>query len=427
MREAERAVSLLPASKDPVFGPGMEEALAAVEAQVGESERAITRIERLLTTPYGAFPLSQASLRLDPTWDPLRQHPRFKAHRRRPGTENNLSVTAVVNPWNFLAELKRRNVYRAAVAYGAVSWLLIQISTQVFPFFEIPNSTVRFVVVALVLGFPIAMLVAWLYELTPEGFVREEEVDPAKRKGLGRKMDFVIIGVLLLVIAMLIYERRPFRSVIGETIPQKSIAVLPFENLSDDKANAFFADGIQDDILTNLTKIRDLRVISRTSTEHYRGKKGAGSLREIAKALGAANVLEGSVRREGNRVAVNVQLIDALQDRHLWAQRYDRTLEDSLGMEGELAREIADALSATLTPEEKARVERKPTANADAWLLYLRGRCGGHPRHNGPGPAPPWTSRRRRDGAARTGHRVTGSSAPRRSCRAGSASPPRRR
>ncbi len=278
-----------------------------------------------------------------------------------------------MNPWNFLAELKRRNVYRAAVAYGAVSWLLIQISTQVFPFFEIPNSTVRFVVVALVVGFPIAMLVAWLYELTPEGFVREEEVDPARRKGLGRKMDFVIIGVLLLVIAMLIYERRPFRSVIGETIPQKSIAVLPFENLSDDKANAFFADGIQDDILTNLTKIRDLRVISRTSTEHYRGKKGAGSLREIAKALGAANVLEGSVRREGNRVAVNVQLIDALQDRHLWAQRYDRTLEDSLGMEGELAREIADALSATLTPEEKARVERKPTANADAWLLYLRG------------------------------------------------------
>ena len=262
--------------------------------------------------------------------------------------------------------------------------MLIQISTQVFPFFEIPNSTVRFVVVALVVGFPIAMLVAWLYELTPEGFVREEEVDPAKRKGLGRKMDFVIIGVLLLVIAMLIYERRPFRSVIGETIPQKSIAVLPFENLSDDKANAFFADGIQDDILTNLTKIRDLRVISRTSTEHYRGKKGAGSLREIAKALGAANVLEGSVRREGNRVAVNVQLIDALQDRHLWAQRYDRTLEDSLGMEGELAREIADALSATLTPEEKARVERKPTANADAWLLYLRATAG----LAEPGPSP---------------------------------------
>lgn len=254
-----------------------------------------------------------------------------------------------------------------------MSWLLIQIATQVFPFFEIPNSTVRFVVVALVVGFPIAMLVAWLYELTPEGFVREEEVDPATRKGFGRKMDFVIIGVLLLVIAMLVYERLPFRSLAGETIPKKSIAVLPFENLSDDKENAFFADGIQDDILTNLTKVGDLRVISRTSVERYRDRKSRESLREIGQTLGTANVLEGSVRREGNRVAVNVQLIDAMHDRHLWAQRYDRTLEDSLGIEGQLAREIADALNATLTPEEKARVERKPTRNADAWVLYLRG------------------------------------------------------
>jgi TolB-like protein/Tfp pilus assembly protein PilF len=278
-----------------------------------------------------------------------------------------------VNWRDFFIELRRRNVYRAAAAYGAMSWLLIQIATQVFPFFEIPNSTVRFVVVALIVGFPIAMLVAWLYELTPGGFVREEDVDPATRKGLGRKMDFVIIGVLLLVIAMLVYERLPFRSLAGETIPTKSIAVLPFENLSDDKANAFFADGIQDDILTDLTKISDLRVISRTSVERYRDRKSRESLREIAQKLGVANVLEGSVRREGNRVAVNVQLIDAAHDRHLWAQRYDRTLEDSLGIEGQLAREIADALSATLTPEEKARVENKPTGNADAWVLYLRG------------------------------------------------------
>ena len=183
---------------------------------------------------------------------------------------------------------KPRNVYRAAAAYGAMSWLLIQIATQVFPFFEIPNSSVRFVVVALVVGFPIAMLVAWLYQLTPEGFVREEEVDPVTRKGLGRKMDFVIIGVLLLVIAMLVYQRLPFRSLAGETIPQKSIAVLPFENLSADKANAFFADGIQDDILTNLTKIGDLRVISALG-ERYRERKGRHVLRELP-ALGAANV-----------------------------------------------------------------------------------------------------------------------------------------
>jgi len=286
---------------------------------------------------------------------------------------DGVTTTSTMEPKNFFAELRRRNVYRAAAAYGAMSWLLIQIATQVFPFFEIPNSTVRFIVVALMVGFPIAMLVAWLYQLTPSGFVREDELDSAKRKGLGRKMDFVIIGVLLLVIVMLIYQRLPFRSLTGEAIPTKSIAVLPFENLSDDKANAFFADGIQDDILTNLTRIRDLRVISRTSVEPFRGRKGAHSLREIARLLGAAHVLEGSVRREGNHVAVNVQLIDAIHDRHLWAQRYDRTLEDSLGMEGQLASEIADALSATLTPEEKSRVERKPTENADAWVLYLRG------------------------------------------------------
>ncbi|HZJ37793.1 MAG TPA: tetratricopeptide repeat protein [Chthoniobacterales bacterium] len=278
-----------------------------------------------------------------------------------------------MNLKGFFVELRRRQVYRAAAAYGAISWLLIQIATQVFPFFEIPNSTVRFVVIALIVGFPIAMLLAWLYQLTPEGFVREEEIDPRTRKNLGRKMNFVIIGVLLLVIALLIYQRIPFRSVAGETISHKSIAVLPFDNLSDDKANAFFADGIQDDILTNLTKIRDLRVISRTSVERYRERKSRQSLREIGQALGAANVLEGSVRREGNRVAVNVQLIDAMHDRHLWAQRYDRTLDDSLGLEGQLAREIADALNATLTPEEKARVERKPTENTDAWVLYLRG------------------------------------------------------
>ena len=214
---------------------------------------------------------------------------------------------------NFFAELKRRNVYRAAVAYGMVAWLLTQVATQVFPFFEIPNSTVRFIVVALVLGFPVAMLLSWLYELTPEGFVREEDVDPKVRQGAGRRLDFAIIGVLLLVIAMLIYERLPFRSSTGEPIPEKSIAVLPFANFSEDKENAFFADGIQDDILTSLAKIRELRVISRSSVMQFRDTAGRG-LREVAKILGVANVLEGSVRRQGDRVVVNVQLIDALKD-----------------------------------------------------------------------------------------------------------------
>ena len=200
------------------------------------------------------------------------------------------------------------------------AWLLTQIATQVFPFFDIPNSAVRFVIVALLLGFPIAMLLAWLYEFTGEGFVRDKDVDPTTRKSAGRRLDFIIIGVLLLLIAILIFGRPLFRSSSGEIIPEKSIAVLPFANFSDDKQNAFFADGIQDDILTALARISDLRVISRSSVMQFRDP-AAHSLREVGKLLGVANLLEGSVRREGNQVVVNVQLIDALKDRHVWAKR----------------------------------------------------------------------------------------------------------
>ena len=276
-----------------------------------------------------------------------------------------------MSPKNFFAELKRRNVYRAAVLYGMGAWLLAQIATQIFPFFNVPNSAVRFVIIALVLGFPIAMALSWIYELTPQGIVRTEDVDPATQRQFGRKVDFVIIGVLLLVIGMLVYQRLPFRTESGEAILEKSIAVLPFANLSDAKANAFFADGVQDDILTSLAKIKDLRVISRSSVMQFRDV-AARNLREIAKTLGVANVLEGSVRRQGDRVVVNVQLIDARDDRHIWANRYDRTLTDSLGLQGELAGEIADALRASLTADEKARVTTKPTQNADAYVFYLR-------------------------------------------------------
>src|SRR5438876_4107171 len=276
-----------------------------------------------------------------------------------------------MNPRRFFVELKRRNVYRAAVLYGMSAWLLAQITTQIFPFFNVPNSAVRFVIIALVLGFPIAMALSWIYELTPEGLVRTEDVDPAMQRQWGRKVDFVIIGVLLLVIAILVYQRLPFRTESEEAIPEKSIAVLRFANFSDEKANAFFADGGQDDILTSLAEIKDLRVISRSSVMQFRDG-ATRNLREIAKTLGVANILEGSVRREGARVVVNVQLIDALHDRHVWANRYDRTLVDSLGLQGELAAEIADALRVTLSPEEKARVETKPTQNPDAYVFYLR-------------------------------------------------------
>jgi len=280
-----------------------------------------------------------------------------------------------VNAKNIFTELKRRNVYRAAVAYGVVAWFLTQLTTQVFPFFEIPNSAVRFVVIALAVGFPIAMLLSWIYELTPEGVVRTEDLDPVEARSVqrrsGRLLDFIIIGALLLVIAMLIVGRLPFYRQTGESISKKSVAVLPFENRSEDKANAYFADGIQDEILTRLAGIADLKVISRTSTQQYQGKPR--NLREIAKQLGVANILEGSVQKAADQVRVNVQLVNAQTDSHLWADTYDRKLTDIFGVESEIAKGIAAALQAKLTGREEHALAVKPTNNPEAYDAYLRG------------------------------------------------------
>jgi TolB-like protein/Tfp pilus assembly protein PilF len=280
-----------------------------------------------------------------------------------------------VNPTKFLTELKRRNVYRAAVAYGVVAWFLTQLTTQVFPFFEIPNSAVRFVVIVLAIGFPIAMLLSWLYEFTPEGLVRTEDLDPAQARSAqhatGRTLDFVIIGVLLLVIAMLIVGRIPFYKQAGELISEKSIAVLPFESLSEDKANAYFAEGIQDEILTRLSKIADLKVISRTSTQNY--KSTPENIAEIAKQLGVAHILEGRVQKSGDVVRVNVQLIKAANDSHLWADTFDRKLTDLLSVESEVAKAIAEQLRLHLTGREEQVIAAKPTDNVEAYDAYLRG------------------------------------------------------
>ena len=275
---------------------------------------------------------------------------------------------------SFFAELQRRNVYRAAVVYTMTSWLLIQVATQVFPFFEIPNWFVRLTIILLVVGFPVAVALAWAFELTPEGIVKTAATPTEKSPGwpLIHRIYTAVIGTLAIAIAVLLYLRyAPSQRALADRIPEKSIAVLPFSNLSDDKENAFFAEGIQDDILTSLTRIGDLKVISRNSVLSYRDEKQRNT-REIAQALGVAYLLEGSVRGERSHFVVNVQLVDARKDSQVWAERYNRTLEDSLGLQGELATEIANTLHATLSPEEKARVAHKPTTNADAYALYLR-------------------------------------------------------
>lgn len=276
-----------------------------------------------------------------------------------------------MNPKKFFAELQRRNVYKVAVAYGVVSWLLIQIAAQIFPVFEIPNWGTRLVILALTLGFPVALILAWAYELTPEGIKPTSELVPGQMIATSRKLDFVIIGVLIAVIAVLGFQRfRTSPTPIAPGVPEKSIAVLPFENRSEEKANAYFADGVQDEILTRLSKIADLKVISRNSTQHY--QSAPENLRDIARELGVAHLLTGSVQKSGGTVRINVRLIRAANESHLWAETFDRKLTDILLVESEVAKAIADQLRAKLTGQEEKLIAAKPTDNPEAYDAYLR-------------------------------------------------------
>src|SRR5437660_256818 len=286
-----------------------------------------------------------------------------------------------MNPKSFFGELKRRNVYKVAVAYAVVGWLLVQVATQVFPFFEVPNWAVRLVVLLLILGFPVALILSWAFEITPEGIKREPGVSPNEsitghtgRRIIGLTIVVAVIAAGLLGFQLLrrVQTATPQQSEVAiASISEKSIAVLPFENLSDDKANAYFADGVQDEILTRLSKIADLKVISRTSTEHY--KSAPQDLPEIARQLGVAHILEGSVQKSGDAVRVNVQLIKAANDSHLWADTFDRKLTDIFLVESEVAKAIADQLRAKLTGQEEQVITAKPTDNPEAYDAYLRG------------------------------------------------------
>jgi TolB-like protein/Tfp pilus assembly protein PilF len=276
---------------------------------------------------------------------------------------------------NFFAELKRRNVYKVAIAYAVVAWLLMQIASQIFPFFDIPNWAVRLVVLVIIIGFPIALIIAWAFELTPEGLKRTESADElAEKSARSRAWIYVVViaGAVSVSLFFLGRYTAPTKLSGSANAAIKSIAVLPFENLSEDKANAYFADGIQEEILTRLAKIADLKVISRTSTQRYQSKPA--NLSEIAKQLGVANILEGSVQKAADQVRVNVQLINAGTDSHLWADTYDRKLTDIFGVESEIAKAVADTLQAKLSGAEQSAIAVRPTENSEAHDLYLRGR-----------------------------------------------------
>jgi TolB-like protein/Flp pilus assembly protein TadD len=291
-----------------------------------------------------------------------------------------------MNPENFFSELKRRNVIRMAGLYLVGAWLIVQVAGTVLPMFGAPEWLPRTIVVLLTIGFVPAVILSWVFELTPQGLKRENDVAPERSitPQTGRRMDRMIIAVLVLALGYFAFDkfvltpRREAALVASampneskSVIPEKSIAVLPFENLSEEKQNEYFTDGVQDEILSDLAKIADLKVISRTSVMQY--KTGiARNLRKIGEELGVAHVVEGSVQRSANKIRVIAQLIDARNDAHLWSQTYDRDLADVFAIQSEIAKAIAEQLQAKLSPNEKKAIEQPPTTDLTAFDLYSR-------------------------------------------------------
>ena len=277
-----------------------------------------------------------------------------------------------MNPKNFFGELKRRNVYKVAVAYIVAAWALAQGIAQVFPVFDVPNWIIRLIVVLIIIGFPIALISAWAFEITPEGIKRTEEADAMPQSARPSNRTWIYIVVVGAAISLSLFFLGRYTA--GNRITsgdRKSIAVLPFASLSQDKNDAYFADGVQDQILTNLAKVSDLKVISHTSVRQY--KTGAErNMREIGQQLGVAYIMEGSVQRVRDRLRINAQLIDARTDTHIWAETYDRTAADLFAIQSELAQSIVTQLKAKLSPQQKAEIEERPTQDLDAFELYLQ-------------------------------------------------------
>ena len=286
-----------------------------------------------------------------------------------------------MNPKDFFGELKRRNVYRVAVTYAVIAWLLIQAASILLPTFEAPAWVMKAFVVLLIFGFAMAVFISWAFEATPGGMKRTENVSPDEvlPSWSPRKFAALVVTIAILAASLLVFNLLRSRSnpaspppTSALDLPAKSIAVLPFENLSRDPDNAYFTEGIQDEILARLAKIADLKVISRTSTQRY--KSSPDDLPQIAKRLGVSNILEGSVQKTADRVRVTVQLINATSDAHLWAETYDRNLTDIFAAESDIAKMIADTLRAKLSGSEQQAIAVRPTENAEAHQLYLKGR-----------------------------------------------------
>src|SRR4051794_12706279 len=284
----------------------------------------------------------------------------------------------------FLEELKKRRVYRMAIAYGIAGSAIVQLAGTVFPIFHAPEWTQQVFVVLIALGFPIALILAWAFDIQDGAITRIPS--PGDTIGFGNNRRVWLLGLaggLVALVALTAYwfwhPWNRIASVPGSaseasapgTVPAKSIAVLPFENFSEDKQNSAFIDGVQEEILTTLAKVADLKVISRTSVSQYKAS-APRNLKEIAKLLGVVHILEGSVQRDGGRVRVTAQLIDARTDTHVWAEHYDRELADVFAIQSELAEQIVSQLQVKLSPAEKVVIEERPTSDIQAYDRYVR-------------------------------------------------------
>jgi TolB-like protein/cytochrome c-type biogenesis protein CcmH/NrfG len=305
---------------------------------------------------------------------------------------------------NTFQELKRRNVFRVGAAYLVMGWLLIEVASVLLPTFGAPEWVMKVFALLIILGFPIALFFAWAFELTPEGVKREADVDRSQSitPQTGRKLDFTVIGLLLIALAYFVWERQqvpaepetggavvaevafeghkaasasvPGRATAEGAVDQRiSIAVLPFVNMSDDADNEYFSDGIAEELLNTLVKLKQLRVASRTSSFFFKGKEAP--IGQIAEELGVAHILEGSVRKAGNQVRITAQLIDVATDSHLWSETYDRELEDIFAIQSEISESIAAALQVALgTGTASAQTTDRPTESLAAYDAYLQGR-----------------------------------------------------
>ena len=279
-----------------------------------------------------------------------------------------------MNLRNFFAELKRRNVYKVAIAYGVVAWLFVQVATQVFPFFEIPNWIVRLVVLLGVIGFPIALVIAWAFELTPEGLKRTEVADAAYEHSRSRTWIYVVVIAGFISIGLFFlgrYTARTSKAQLSE-LPAKSIAVLPFDNQNRDPDTDYLSDGIPESIINSLSQLPNLKVMSRNSVFHYKGKDA--DAQAVAKELKVQAVLTGRMTQRGDGLSISVELINAQDNSQIWGQQYNRKLADVFAMQEEIAKEISEKLRLKLTGAERQQLAKRPTENLKAFQYYMQGR-----------------------------------------------------